>query len=762
MKSFKQFNEEKKREVVFTFGRFNPPTIGHGKLIAKVAAAAIGNDYRIYASQSSDAKKNPLEYKEKIKVMRKMFPNHGRNIIEDKNAKTALHIASILHDQGFTKITMVVGSDRIKEFQKLLTQYNGAKGRHGYYDFKDGIDVISAGERDPDAEGVSGMSASKMRQAAMDGDFKSFMLGVPKGYGKGMTLFNLLRKRMGLKEKKNFREHIELPPLSDKREKYIAGEIFNVGDKAYVGEVQITIKERKSNFIICDKGDKYFIDSLTEKRQRQDKDVAKRPGTQPAPYYDKPGKKLSKSTKANRARHFEKGAKKDDDDPSAYKPAPGDARAKTKLSKHTIAYRKKFGEFVEDDHQGPCWKTHKMVGMKKKKGYPGLVPNCVPREEAEVDEAKRMKYNKVIKKLKDGEWDTSMDVKKRMHLTYIDNNSGKQKVVFVEADKRTPRKKGQHKGSSSHSDLYTDEDPKGTIHGLGFKDAATAKKGIAIINKSDRKHAHKVQATLVMQQRAKVAMGRTKDSEKKANIKAAYEIWTAHLEKLKKITKQKNENASCPVATQDLAVNTKNRDATIKNYNYGPLNVDEPGDYWKDIAKYWKTTEAAAKKSLCENCVAFDISPRMKDCMPGKTSDEDGVLGYCWMHHFKCHSARSCHTWAKGGPIEDDKTSLDWGKRAGLNEYLEFGTDKLANKYKKDTPGEVEEGEGKYKGEKWADGFKRRVVKTTKPEHLEKGFKWRIKGKERNEISIKLYKKKPDYKEFVKQMKRVAGHEFGG
>ena len=693
MKSFKQFNEEKKRQVVFTFGRFNPPTIGHGKLLAKVAAAAIGNDYRIYASQSSDAKKNPLEYKEKIKVMRKMFPNHGRNIIEDKNAKTALHIASILHDQGFTKLTMVVGSDRIKEFQKLLTQYNGVKGRHGYYDFKDGIEVISAGERDPDAEGVSGMSASKMRQAAMDGDFKSFMLGVPKGYGKGMTLFNLIRKRMGLKEKKNFREHVELPTLSEKREKYISGEIFNVGDKAYVGEVPIIIKERKSNFIICEEGEKYFIDSITEKLNKA---------------Y---GKGLSKSTKAKRQAQFNKQAKMDDDDPRAYKPAPGDARGKTKLSKHTIAYRKKFGEFVEDDHQGPCWKTHKMVGMKKKKGYPGMVPNCVPREEAE---------------------------------------------------KRTPRKKGQHTGSSSHSDLYTDEDPKGTIHGLGFKDAATAKKGIAIINKSDRKHAHKVQATLVMQQRAKVAMGRTKDPEKKANIKAAYEIWTAHLEKLKKITKQKNENASCPVATQDLAVNTKNRDATIKNYNYGPLNVDEPGDYWKDIAKYWKTTEAAAKKSLCENCVAFDISPRMKDCMPGKTSDKDGVLGYCWMHHFKCHSARSCHTWAKGGPIEDDKTSLDWGKRAGLNEYLEFGTDKLANKYKKDTPGEVEEGEGKYKGEKWADGFKRRVVKTTKPEHLEKGFKWRIKGKERNEISIKLYKKKPDYKEFVKQMKRVAGHEFGG
>ncbi len=110
-----------------------------------------------------------------------------------------------------------------------------------------------------------------------------------------------------------------------------------------------------------------------------------------------------------------------------------------------------------------------------------------------------------------------------------------------EAKERIARKKGQHKGSSSHSDLYTDEDPRGTIHGLGFKDAETAKKGIQIINKADRTHAHKVQATLVMQQRAKEAIKRTKDPEKKANLKSAYEIWTAHLEKLKQKTKEMNK-----------------------------------------------------------------------------------------------------------------------------------------------------------------------------------------------------------------------------
>ena len=130
------------------------------------------------------------------------------------------------------------------------------------------------------------------------------------------------------------------------------------------------------------------------------------------------------------------------------------------------------------------------------------------------------------------------------------------------------------------------------------------------------------------------------------------------------------EEKPCPPATKDIKLNTKNRDATIKNHNYGPLNVDEPGDYWKDIGKYWKTTEEAAKKSLCGNCVAFDVSPRMKDCMPGETSDDDGVLGYCYMHHFKCHSARSCHTWAKGGPIKSDEKSYDWQSRNETKESL--------------------------------------------------------------------------------------------
>ena len=116
---------------------------------------------------------------------------------------------------------------------------------------------------------------------------------------------------------------------------------------------------------------------------------------------------------------------------------------------------------------------------------------------------------------------------------------------------------------------------------------------------------------------------------------------------------------ACPRATQDLELNTKNRDSAVKaeHIQYGPLNLNDE-EYWERYAKRWNTTADVAKKSNCSNCVAFDISPRMEECMPLEL-DDDGRLGYCWMHHFKCHSARTCYAWAKGGPITDDKRSKE-------------------------------------------------------------------------------------------------------
>ncbi len=127
----------------------------------------------------------------------------------------------------------------------------------------------------------------------------------------------------------------------------------------------------------------------------------------------------------------------------------------------------------------------------------------------------------------------------------------------------------------------------------------------------------------------------------------------------------KDKVKECPAPTKDLELNTANRNRAIKAefIQYGPLNLSDEG-YWIKYAKKWgpTTSPEEAKQSNCSNCVAFDISPRMEVCMPGST-DEDGRLGYCWMHHFKCHSARTCYTWAAGGPINKDEASYDWQKR---------------------------------------------------------------------------------------------------
>ena len=133
--------------------------------------------------------------------------------------------------------------------------------------------------------------------------------------------------------------------------------------------------------------------------------------------------------------------------------------------------------------------------------------------------------------------------------------------------------------------------------------------------------------------------------------------------KIIKKVKEQIQDLVCPPATQDLKLNTENRNSAIESEHiqYGPLNLNDES-YWDRIADHWKTTPEVAKESSCSNCAAFDISPRMKECMPGSLQ-EDGQLGYCWMHHFKCHSARTCYTWAAGGPISEDKVSAEWQER---------------------------------------------------------------------------------------------------
>ena len=198
-------------KIVFAFGRFNPVTIGHEVLMNKAKAIG-GKDYRIYVSKSKDRKKNPLDYNSKVKYMRKIFPAHAKHIV-DSPARTAIDVAVDVFNDGYTDLIMIAGSDRVGEFQKLLDKYNGVKGkRHGEYKF-DSIKVINAGERDPDAEGASGMSASKMRGAAADNNFDLFKSGLPDKFANSKDakdLFKVLRKAMGIKEYKEYKEFVEV------------------------------------------------------------------------------------------------------------------------------------------------------------------------------------------------------------------------------------------------------------------------------------------------------------------------------------------------------------------------------------------------------------------------------------------------------------------------------------------------------------------------------------------------------------------------
>jgi len=464
IKNFSQYLVEEDREVFFTFGRMNPPTIGHGKVMDALSTKSGKSDYKVFVSQSQDPKKNPLSYSDKIKHTRKMFPKHARNIIADKSVKTAINAMVALYDQGYKTVTMVVGEDRITEFDVLLKKYNGTKGRHGFYNFKN-INIVSAGKRDPDASGVEGMSASKQRENAAKNDFVTFAQGVPKSMSDKDTrrLFNDVRKGMGLNEALEFRNHLELKPVSETREQYVAGSLFEVGDTVVIKESDevATVSVLGANYVIVEHdgkksrkwldavekleedvsqrqiddlekfGDRllkkfdidieftrHFADRMNDKRndpeikvaeiQRlfkkiaknkgkdikkhgdaeavlkdmqsdlnlpvvvnykdgefevvnktimrkkgfkttspeikyesaQDPDIKDKEGTQPARYHAG----LKKSTKDKRDAHFKKHGKKADNDSSAYKPAPGDATAKTKPSKYTKAFKDMYEE----------------------------------------------------------------------------------------------------------------------------------------------------------------------------------------------------------------------------------------------------------------------------------------------------------------------------------------------------------------------------------------------------------------------------------
>ena len=214
-------------DMTVAFGRFNPPTTGHEKLLNKVKQVAGKGNYEIYPSRSNDPKKNPLDPDTKVGYMQQMFPQHAKHIMNDPDAKTIFDVLKGANKKGAKSVNIVVGQDRQKEFENLANKYN-----KNLYDF-DRINVVSAGDRDPDGEGVTAMSASKLRKAAADDDFNTFRTGVPRSMNdqNARNLYLALQKAMKVKKQQN--EMWQIAPKFDwrgLRENYMNGNIFRVGD----------------------------------------------------------------------------------------------------------------------------------------------------------------------------------------------------------------------------------------------------------------------------------------------------------------------------------------------------------------------------------------------------------------------------------------------------------------------------------------------------------------------------------------------------
>jgi len=385
--------EAKSDTVVFSFGRMNPVTIGHEKLVNKVKSVAksMSADSRVYLSHTQNNKKDPLSYKDKYRFARKAF---GPIIIQSK-AKQVFQIAAELEKAGYKNIVMVVGSDRVEEFKRILDKYNGKD-----YDFAS-IKVVSAGERDPDAGGVEGMSGTKLRGIAQKGQFDDYTDEKgKKQYGfksaaasklsdkDKMAMMKLVQKNLAeselqealtrqqrmqrartfrrIKHKiKKGRERASRKRAGiDKLQKRAAKGARNLLKKkmtkgqdykqmSYGQRQQVDNRLNKVSPARLKALSKRLLPSVKKKEMdriknrnnksegvAQDRQVKDMPGTQPKKYYSG----LDKKDKESRARQFARQSKMSDDDPRAYKPAPGDKEAKTKPSKHTKKFQQMYGE----------------------------------------------------------------------------------------------------------------------------------------------------------------------------------------------------------------------------------------------------------------------------------------------------------------------------------------------------------------------------------------------------------------------------------
>lgn len=673
---------------VLSFGRFNPPTTGHEKLLDKVHSVAKEHNAmaHVYASHTEGNAKNPLPQEKKIGYLKKVAHKDVNVYGSSKEKPTILHAAKDLHDHGHKHLVVVAGQDRVDHFHSLLNKYNGHKDHYNFSSIK----VVSSGDRDPDTEGTKGISGTKMRAHARAGNHNEFKKGLPKAlHPHAKEIANhiksikeglheelieaaldivqrrkramALRRRMPRMQRrrmllvKRFADQKKLQTRARKVARQlvrsrVAGKrgaeyhkltpaakqevdkkleskkkLINLVAKRIFAKVRRREAERvqrargakpaqKTKLTLSQEYDN--LNSLFEKvstKVRQDKDIADRKGTQPAKYH----KGLAPSTKAARDAQFKKQAKMDDKNPAAYKPAPGDATAKTKPSVYTKMYKDMFGEVLNYDTFNSLFEkvadeTLKELGPRRRARRVGYYPK--PKKPLpKVSQVKNINPEEEIT-------EKSMEALK----SKASKSGYSYKTLKKVYDRGVAAWKTGHRPGTTPQQW-----------GYGRVNAFIAKQ------KSGKKLDHDTDlANEYIPEQAQQNYN-TPAADHKADKIYPYQA-----------------------AIKDLDLNTKNRNKTIKEYDYGPANPESEEHtkmYWEKKADLWGCSIEMVKTMRCMNCAAFDQKPQTLRLMAdgigpdGMKIVKNANLGFCELFEFKCAGNRTCDAWVGGGPLKESE-----------------------------------------------------------------------------------------------------------
>lgn len=619
---------QKEKTAVLAFGRMNPPTTGHEKLIKKThqVARQHGGSAHVVTSHSHDSNKNPVPQDKKIGYLKKIAP-HGVNVSgSSKRHPTIMHHASKLHAAGHKHLVVVAGGDRIKEFHKTLNKYNGKSGAHGHYNFKS-IKVVSSGRRDPDSDSVQGVSGTKMRHYAKTGQHNKFKQGLPRALHPHAKE---IHGHVGGTQLESFKEAMEkkFKPSGEKTDVVLhTNSTGSKKTKDGKGAPSNTTRAGGTRFgegagrhirMVNAEFEEFAGEELDEVLSRQGR--------------------IKRALMLRRYKHKIQRRKK-----------MMRKKLATKEMLHRRA-RRHAVKLVRKRFMGKKGEQYHKLGMADKI----MIDKKVATKKTIIDRI----ANRLLPKVRRAELVRLRDMRKK---------------------KPTPSKKPVTSGVVKSGGTWTNKSSEKAAKVSSYRLPQNVKSE-SFVNEDNIFDV--VDAFDMLTEKDIKALD-TKFAKSNIDPNILFEVFLMGIDNEGEATPQQKgfmslntfmaEDYNTPAASEvgdekqpyqaaitNLALNTKNRNMAIKSYHYGPLNEDDD-EYWEAVADLWDTDTDTAKGSRCHNCAAFDRSPKtlkkIAEAMgpDGKKVVDKAHLGYCELFAFKCAGQRVCDAWIGGGPITEGR-----------------------------------------------------------------------------------------------------------